>query len=154
MTDFRQRWQPTGINPLVNSPINALFVDPNPQPTVDLPAQRTYHIAKKAKVTKKARKHSKMSLNTRIRRGEDGCLVKGYAQMPHNCAVLKPMTGMFWLTLHINNMEEYTQLDVDCPPAECPHGFLILFKEKVVSLDANIKDFIYRQDVPGVHDTL
>ena len=57
MSDFCQRWQPTGIDPLVNPPINALLTD--------LPSERTYHTPKKAKVTKKAKKHSKMSLNAR-----------------------------------------------------------------------------------------
>ena len=163
MSDFRQRWQPTGIDPLVNPPINALFTNPtiptliasestSSQPATELPPECTYHTSKKAKVTKKAKKHSKMSLNAC--RGEDGCLVKGYVNMPHSCAVLKPMTGMFWPTLHIDTFKDHTQLDVDSPPAEHPHGFLILYKGKVMSWDENLKEFIYRQDVPGVHDSL
>ena len=61
---------------------------------------------------------------------------------------------MYWPALHIDDMADYAQLENDCPPAERPHGFLILFKGKVVSWYVNIKDFIYRQDVPGVHDTV
>ena len=78
--------------------------------------------------------------------------------MPHDCTVLKPMTGMFWPTLRVDKMQDldyaHCQLDIDSTPNQRPHGFLVLFKEKVMSWDATIKDFIYRQDVPGVHDTL
>ena len=53
MNDFRKRWQATGIDPLINPPINSLFSDPTnfvpipPEPITPLPnvipPERQYH---------------------------------------------------------------------------------------------------------------
>ena len=97
-------------------PVNDVKIGKDTAPETEIPSPPKKEIPsppKKETNAAKKRKHSKMSTNAR--RNRNGLLVRGYAKMPHDRAVLHGNSPNFTPTIIINDMNSYAALDIEFP---------------------------------------
>ena len=93
----------------------------------------------KAAVHKTQRQHKTVHNACRVE-GSKKVLVKGYNIMPRDRA-LHISAGVFVPTIFIDTTQAYNQFDLDFPPAERQHGFMVSCKGQVLYWNTLTNDF-------------
>ena len=102
---------------------------------------RKYHGRKTKAAAHKTQRQHKMAQNARRVQGvKQKVFAKGYNTMPKDKA-LQISEGVFEPTIFIDTIRAHKQFDLDFPPAERDHGFMVSCKGLVLYWNTLTQDF-------------
>ena len=101
---------------------------------------RKYHGRKTKAAAHKSQRQHKLAQNARRVEGSRKVFAKGYNLMPKDKA-LQISEGVFIPTIFVDTVKAYKQLDLDFPPAERQHGFMVSCKGQVLYWNTLTQDF-------------